>query len=260
MKIQVISDAGLICKYFALLLALRLVYDIYFVFHLVIDWNYLGYSLIFSAGKFSASFLLLLLGAALLPRRATLPSEVIKILLICFVILPFQTYAVWGGGFWLHLTGPFILLLLLALLDKRRNFVLPGPRFGQILFLYITGGALLTYTAYIFMGGNAVIFNLDMSRVYEYRETQKAVVQGGAAAYLGNWVVKIFLPIAGLYFYANRNRFLLASLFLLGVIFFGVNNQKSTLVFPILAIITQPLFTLSCAEHFIFVSCTFALD
>lgn len=227
---------SLALKAVLLVVLLRVFYDLIFIVYLTSNWSYLGYELEKSLWKAASSYGLLpivaLLGLAPTYER---PSQFFTSLFVIFVLLPYQTVAAWGGGHFYHIVVPFACLLILVFISnvqvriptiKQQNFL----AFSILLFL------IAAYFIFVLSNRGFSDFNLNLYQVYDFRENQKANIQAGIFAHIGNWVGKILLPVLAVYSLHKKNYFFLSLALIASVLAFGVANQKTTLLFSFLGI------------------------
>jgi len=218
------------------LASLRVLFDMVYLQYLVPVWGYMGYAIDFDPIRLVFSLGQLLLVVLLMPVRIDKPTDIAVVLMIALVILPFQTFAVWGGGSNLHLIAPFLTLLTIVAISHINEFRIPVVKQGRQVFIVFSVLATFSYLAVALAQGGLSNFNLDLRQVYDFRDIQKAQVQSGFFAYFANWVFKIILPTLAVYYFAKRKYFMTSGLLFLSLLFFGMSNHKTTLVFPLLSI------------------------
>jgi hypothetical protein len=86
------------------------------------------------------------------------------------------------------------------------------------------------------MSGVVSNANLDFNKVYDFRETNSAILNVGVGGYFNSWVTKIFNMFL-IAFCLHKKRYMLVSIFvLLQVFFFSVIAVKSVIFYPLLVI------------------------
>jgi hypothetical protein len=107
-------------------------------------------------------------------------------------------------------------------------FIRSGRAVGISISLFFVGFLVIWY----FISG--VSFNLDFSKVYEFRAENADLSSGGILAYTNNWtyqVFNVFLMALALFY----RRFVLFLLFvLIQVYFFAASTHKTVLFLPLL--------------------------
>ncbi len=93
---------------------------------------------------------------------------------------------------------------------------------------------------YIFTGA-VFHFNLDLSKVYDYRDLNAELTNIGIAAYLNSWVYQVFSICLMSYFLLNKNIKGFFIVFLIQIFFFGIASHKSILFSPLVGHHTLPV-------------------
>lgn len=219
------------------LVILRAFLDIVYLYYILPFWGYMGYDYEPNAGNLLISLAQLILVGFVLPVRIVKPTDIAIVLLAALVLLPFQTFSVWGGGSKLQIFAPFLAFLVLAAVSKGPQVRIPPIRQGPKIFEVLSFVTVFFYLALFVARGGLAHFNLDIGQVYDFRELQKEQVQSGfLQAYLANWIYKIVLPTLTLYQFVRKRYAATAILLLTSLLFFGMSNHKTTVVFPLLAI------------------------
>lgn len=100
---------------------------------------------------------------------------------------------------------------------------------GESFFLYLC--VFMTfYLLFWYVGTGAISnFNLDLAKVYEYRELNSDLTNIGVASYVNNWVYQVFsLALLG-YGFLKKNYIIISFSMISQFIFFGVSGHKSVL-------------------------------
>ena len=131
-----------------------------------------------------------------------------------------------------HLYFVLLGVLIIYLLRKGKNFKLPLVNQGHIYAYLICILAIVIVTSWLIFSGGLNFFNLDLTRVYEFRRDVGSVVNIGIMGYLNIWAFKVFGPFL-LIIFLHKKKFGFASLvFLLHILWFGISSHKSVLFFP----------------------------
>lgn len=100
---------------------------------------------------------------------------------------------------------------------------------GELFFLIFSIFLIFYLISWYFLTGAISNFNLDFSRVYEFREVNSELTNIGIASYINNWVYQIFsLALLG-YGFLRKNKIIILFSIVSQVIFFGVSAHKSVL-------------------------------
>ncbi|MGI6555347.1 MAG: hypothetical protein ACOX2P_08385 [Bacillota bacterium] len=85
--------------------------------------------------------------------------------------------------------------------------------------------------------GGFSFFNLDLTKVYEFRRNAGALINTGIWGYLNTWAFKVINPaMIGWALWQKKYRLVIAFI-ALQVVFFGISSHKSVLFYPVLVLI-----------------------
>lgn len=110
-------------------------------------------------------------------------------------------------------------------IDLINNF--SNVTFSRLFLPFMTIITCFTLARYIMLNGLG-IFNLDITKVYDYRLLLRETMVG-AFAYLDAWTIKIINPFCIVYSLYRRKKFLLIFFVTLQVMLFGFSSHKSVL-------------------------------
>ena len=119
----------------------------------------------------------------------------------------------------------FLVIQFIVKLKLPFKIKIPVLRGGPLV---AKGGALISIfflIGWYFYSGAWQYFNLDFSKVYEYRELSAKAANIGLLAYFNNWVYQIF-SIFVLAWMLHERRFFMFSVFLLIQVFFSLHNLQ----------------------------------
>jgi len=138
-------------------------------------------------------------------------------------------------------------------IDLINNF--SNVTFSRLFLPFMTIITCLTLARYIMLNGLGV-FNLDITKVYDYRLLLRETMVGGFA-YLDAWTVKVINPFCVVYSLYRRKKFLLIFFVTLQVVLFGFSSHKSVLfsafVLVVFYYITPLLTKKKCAVVWCFI-------
>lgn len=117
--------------------------------------------------------------------------------------------------------------------------LMPPPKLPQLargrkVSLYIAFAAVVFLVSWYFASGAVMHFNLDFSKVYDYRAKSSELANVGVLAYLNNWVYSVFTIFLIAYSLYKRNFVLFWVLFVVQIFFYGVSNHKSVFFAPVM--------------------------
>jgi hypothetical protein len=131
----------------------------------------------------------------------------------------------------------------LVVFVSRLHFVkIPRLSGGYWLGLSLAWGGCLIVLGWFVLRGGLGYFNLDFSKVYEFRKATGALLYVGLMAYLINWALKVFsvsLFAVALY---KRSYIWASIIYMVQIFFFGITSHKATLFYPGLALMVYALF------------------
>ena len=124
-------------------------------------------------------------------------------------------------------------LIFISLITRVRMFSFRSiPLIKQGLLVVVAISLLMVSFLIIWYFVSGVSFNLDLFRVYEFREANAETSDFGILAYTNNWTFQIFnmalFAIALMY----RRHFLAILIAIIQVYFFAASAHKSVLFFP----------------------------
>ena len=100
---------------------------------------------------------------------------------------------------------------------------------GEGIFLSSSIMMIFYLIFWYFITGAISNFNLDLSKVYDFREINSELTNIGFAVYVNNWVYQIFsLALLG-YGFLRKNYIIIVFSLISQIIFFGVSAHKSVL-------------------------------
>lgn len=105
---------------------------------------------------------------------------------------------------------------------------------GRGLVLGLSMCSVVFLILWYFLSGAVRYFNLDLSKVYEYRSASADLANIGVMAYFNSWVYNVFSIFLMCYFLAKKKYSFFALLLLVQVFFSGVSAHKSLLFYPIM--------------------------
>jgi len=232
-------------------LIFRLFLDLSYVYIISPIYEYAGFVVQIDLLKLIESYLLTFLLALIIPSRTKKPSDFFVVLLFLLPVLP--TISLYGlraenrAFIYMMLVG-FLTVLVTCTLPEIKLRRLKG---GRNIGVFICGIAVVVVFVWLIRRGGLGYFNLDLTRVYEFRREVGAAINIGFWAYLNAWVFKVF-NVALIAWALFRKRYLLLLLFIgLQVVFFAISSHKSVLFYPFLVIALYGFIERKYALHLI---------
>ncbi|MDR7142214.1 hypothetical protein [Rhizobium sp. BE258] len=112
---------------------------------------------------------------------------------------------------------------------------IPVPK-GPLLAVAISAVAVLYLFAWAYFSGALAYFNLDVRKIYTFRDNVAALLDVGALSYLNLWVYKVFTIFLICVCLLNRKFVWLGLLLIAQFFFFGLTSHRIVLFLPFLAI------------------------
>lgn len=197
-------------------------------------YGYMGFVLDVEPLKYIESWLIYAGMIAIFPRRLKKASDFLLVYLLFAFLTPLLVFYGLANASREH---AYILLLgvfLILVFRGHRPLKIPILKGGkQIAYLLVSLGAIVVTTWMIYSGGLS-FFNLDFTRVYEFRRDAGDVIRVGPMAYLVTWAMKVFGPVM-LALALWKNKYVMAlAVFALHVVWFGISAQKAVFFYPFL--------------------------
>lgn len=215
-------------------------------FRLLLDASYIhiiypvfastGFVLQVDSLKLMESYFAILLLALIIPLDIKKPSSLLILFLFLMPVIPMLS--LYGlrdesrGFTYMMITG-FLIILGICRLPKVNLKRLKGGRMKGIVLCV---GAVLVVLVLLISRGGLAYFNLDLARVYYYRDYVGAIINVGFFAYLNVWVFRVF-NITLMAWALLKKRYSWFLLILgLQVLFFAISTHKAVLFSPIFVI------------------------
>jgi hypothetical protein len=131
-----------------------------------------------------------------------------------------------------HLYFVLLGVLIIYLLRKGRKIKIPIVNQGHIYAYFISILGIVTVTSWLIFSGGLNFFNLDLTKVYEFREDAGSIIGIGIMSYLNIWAFNVFGPFLLIIFLHKKNYGFASLVFLLHILWFGISSHKSVLFIP----------------------------
>lgn len=225
----------------------------FFAFRLMLDVSYENFlyvvyyfdtpiNFLYDVGmtRYLFSLLLFVLFTTVLSSRPRDVSNVFLIMATFFLIGPLTS------EFGLNAARPIepVIYTMSALLLVDLVSRIPVPDFisripvpkGPQLAVAISVLAVVYLLAWAYFSGALAYFNLDVRKVYEFRDKVAELLDVGPLSYLNLWVYKVFTIFLVCVCLLNRKFVWLGLLLLTQFFFFGLTSHRIVLFLPFLAI------------------------
>jgi hypothetical protein len=224
-------------SFFVAAIVFRAMLDISYVFFVNPIYEYLGFFLELTWSSYFFSWILFFLAMVFTSHRLNKLSDFFFVLALLALIAPLTS--LYG------LSGRNVFPVLITITSIGIIYILTRRGLGRIpVFpVFVQGGQVATLlsilmivylVSWYFYSGAVLFFNLDFSRVYEFRTASADLANVGVLAYLNNWVYKVFSLFLFSWFLFKKKLILAALVFGIQVFFYGVSAHKSLLFYPFL--------------------------
>lgn len=213
------------------ILVFRGLLDYFYVESIAPVWGYSGFRMHFVLSKYLESWLILIMAIAPLKSRCRKPSDFFLLIMFLGVLVPLLS--MYGladksrGTVYMVLAAYFLVLIV----SKGPFLKIPVLKNGYYLGLIIALFFCTLVVGWFLMKGGLSRFNLDLSRVYEFRRGPIRLYVG-VMGYIINWTVKVFSLSLFAVALNKKRYFMVLLVFLMQVFFFGVSSHKAILFYP----------------------------
>jgi len=131
----------------------------------------------------------------------------------------------------------YIVLLgyfLIEIFRRGRRVKIPFLKNGAFIAKLALLASVLGVTGWMFFSGGYRYFNLDLSKVYEFRRDAGAVINAGIMSYINVWATKVFGPALIAVALWRRWWHIVVLTVVCQIIWFGISNHKAVLFYPLL--------------------------
>lgn len=226
----------------------RFVLDISYVTFQYPIYSYSGFHLNFSLQNYLISWLFTILVVFITPNLLNKASDYFLATFCFSLLIPlFSLYAFNDElsvfPVIITLCSYIWLVVTLNIRLQRKSLKLPfiknGQKIFQIICLFMIGYLIVWYI----VSGAISNFNLDPTKVYQFRKTNSNLTNIGVLTYLNTWVYKVFNLSLLAYALLKKKKTLFISLILVQIFFYGVSAHKAVLFTPLIIISIYFYFT-----------------
>ena len=216
--------------------------DLSYIYVISPIFSYSGFELNIDYIKLLESYLLTVILALPLRSKIVKPSDFLGIVFLAAAIIPTLSFYALNSKERLFMY--YMAIAYLIVIYSARLF--PGIRFryikqGNKIMIFFGSLLVLFVLALMIKNGGLNYFNLDLTRVYEYRGEVSRVINMGILGYLNTWVFKVINPALMVWALLRNKKTLLILLFPSRFIF-GISSHKSVLFYPFLILGVYYLF------------------
>lgn len=215
--------------------------DVGYVFLVSPVYSYAGFIYDFSFFSYFVSLVLFLLSLILTPHLLNKVSDFFLLSYFLMLIAPLSSL-VGLGSFSLYPLTITVLVFMFFRIFQYGSFmsgVFPVLRIvkiseGKGASLLIALASVLLLVFWYFYSGAFNYFNLNILKIYEYRDASADLANVGFFSYFNGWVHNVFSIFLMCALLLKRKYLLLWGVFAIQVFFFGVSAHKSVLVYPVM--------------------------
>jgi len=182
--------------------------------------------------KVIESLLLILFFVWFLPSTVKRPSDLFVHIHFLLPVLPM--FVLYGAADYSRVYMYFVIMAFVIVCVVRKFHIpkIKGDIVPKAMMMRCSLILVVIYILYIISQGGLRYFNLDMQKVYEFRETTAE----NLVPYFANWVANILLPFI-LIVSVTQRKWLISCLAILGsVMMFALLSHKSMLFYPFLTL------------------------
>lgn len=219
----------------------RIALDFSYVFFVNPVFSYAGFNYDLSIGGYCLSWLAYILCLTVTPHLLSRVSDYFLVSFLLAIMAPLSSITGLANTELIPLLVTASVFLFFRAFQHQSIFstVMPVPHFiklseGRTISLTIAFISVFGLIFWYFYSGAFHYFNLDISKVYQFREASAELSSVGFFAYFNSWVYKVFSIFLMCFFLLKKNFFLLLLFFCIQVFFFGVSAHKAVLFYPVM--------------------------
>ena len=231
------KSRNLVLFVFSMLL-FRILLEVSYVNIVTTIFGYVGYKINFQISNYILSWFLFLLSFVMAKGRITKVSDYFFITALLAVVAPITIVYGYDADRdllpLLALLGALWLIYIITRIKSVSFKGLPTVKHGQKVVVVLSLVFVVLLVIWYLISG--VRFNLDFSKVYEFRRSNAELAARGILAYTNGWTHQVFnvtlLTIALLY----KRYFIVAIIFIVQVYFYAASAHKAVLFYPFLVL------------------------
>jgi len=238
------------CNRFAFIFSLilfKLILDVSYILFVHPVYAYAGFTLHPTILKGGESWLLLLGIGYVSSYRLERVSDFLALLMVVFLITPLLSLYALADKPRITVYSVLLCYLTILIFRRGRRIKFPSIRQGHWIALGLSVIALGLTLGWMFARGAFSYLNINITKVYEFRDEVELTLGGGVLGYLSFWAFKVFnlfLIAYSLY----RRHFSLVMLFLLvQLLLYSILAHKAILFYPLLVLFAYYYFSRSKA-------------
>lgn len=202
-------------------------------------FSYAGFELNFKIFNYISSYVLTVVLILFTPNLLKQVSDYVLVIFAFCILIPLFTLYGFNSNYsfypiLVNFLVYFVLYLGLKVRLTDKRVVYPYISNGEGIFKTFCLFMIFYLVAWYIVSGAVSNFNLDVSKVYEFRDENAELTNLGILSYFNSWVLKVFSLALIAYSLMKKKYFLFIFLLILQVFFYGVSAHKSVLFSPLL--------------------------
>lgn len=199
-------------------------------------YSYMGFVLDIDPLKYIESWILYAGMVFIFPKRLGKASDYLMVYLLFAFLAPLLVFYGLANASREHVYIVLLGVFLIFIFREGRPLRIPVLRGGKFIAYYLVSLGIVVVTTWMIYSGGLNFFNLDFTRVYEFRREVGEVIKIGPMGYLVTWVTKVFGPVLLATALWNKKYSIALVVFGLHVVWFGISSHKAVFFYPFLVI------------------------
>lgn len=217
----------------------RICLDLSYIFFVSYYFNYNGFDLNINIFKYISSWVFVFIFGLLISESINKPSDYFFMMAGLSLLLPLTSLYGLGNKPIQPLLVTMLALIFINFILKIKNPLKIRPinvKNGQKVAFFISITAVIWLVIWYFYTGAYKYFNLNFSKVYEFRSASAELANRGLMAYISGWTYKVFIVFTLAYLLMKRHfGWVLLAIFV-QIFYYGVSAHKSVLFTPFMVI------------------------
>jgi len=204
-------------------------------------FEYQGWVFSLNRFKLLISLIILLIISYIAPVDIKKPSTAYIQLMLLLIIVPMLVLFSVANKPWFYMVQSLtscVIIIVLSNYVRIKPFYIPRLSYNFVITLFV--GISVFYILIIVMRGGFQYFNIDISKVYDFR-SGAAENLPSVFRYISPMVGKVFLPVALILAYSSKKFKLSAFIVFLSILVFGFTSNKGPLIYPFIVLVVYLL-------------------
>jgi hypothetical protein len=197
-------------------------------------YSYMGFILDIDPLKYIESWVIYAGMVFIFPKRLGKASDYLMVYLLFAFLAPLLVFYGLANTSREHAYIVLLGVFLILFFRGRRPLRIPVLRDGKYIAYLLASLGVVVVTAWMIYSGGLKFFNLDFTRVYEFRREVGEVIRIGPMGYLVTWVTKVFGPVLLAIALWKKKYYIALMVCGLHVLWFGISSHKAVVFYPFL--------------------------